>query len=174
MLQLQYPQDTITAWGWHDTFCTATTLDPYTGKNVCVNQIQTLQTPNATTTAKTILSVQFGGERGIDAELFCNGKFILQAYSNEIVKPVFIECDNTITWAYHASVQTDATLVLNYVPYHLTETNMATDTPYTAYTTFDNGVEYSYNPFISQIGILLWVLTFSIFTLVIIKLLIKK
>lgn len=47
--------------------------------------------------------------------------------------------------------------------------NMATNTPYTSYDSYSNGIHYSYNPLLAQIGIMSIMITFIIFVVFLFK-----
>lgn len=80
------------------------------------------------------------------------------AVINYIQNDVQEECDNgTINLIQRSGTSaTDSNYVqITYVPRLLSQTSMATDTPFITAKFFDNGTEYTYNPLITLIGILI-------------------
>lgn len=57
-----------------------------------------------------------------------------------------------------------------YVEYEIDQTTMATDTPFTAQQSFQDGTLYSYNPLLAQVGITIFAISFIIMVAFVYKL----
>lgn len=109
-------------------------------------------------------SLYYDSEAGVETIVKCGTTQISRTTGGNAKAPTIMnyECRESPFTIYFQNTAVAVNQIQAEFSYVMIGTN-ATDTPYTARSFYDDGVLYTYNPILSQIGTVFWIISFFTF-----------